>query len=497
MTCTYYIAGVPSCVNFGHGKLVAEKLSRSLPNFSYKIIVKTEEKYQDWLRNFCHEQKWKIDRNPLTWKCISKRPNGACILIGGIDEFFEYLTEYYNVDTRLSKQIKKYIALDNQQRLPLMMTEQIPVQRSEPRKVCITGADYPSTCYLIMELLQLKPLHTEGGITIRLHHKDVNKYGDLMKIKNEINIGEFNDRGHDAVVLVNSIEVGLLKCDLLIVVGDANKEENEPHHTWMNRNYGAMKSLASILNRHCPEYCKVLLTGMELLCFNLSVLAEYAHGVYLYNFVGVTGHHGMGTLPAISRASGVPIPELHCPPVWGFVGSNKYIDVNNVVYHCDSGATTTMVPNTRTPSKNHKYLRNVLLLSTGVADTVDDDGSCNQYTQITRHYPLSCLPEVRAAVRLISEWFDNEDNDRVTISAAVFSDGTFGLPFGMFMSQPVCIENGEWKPNFDFPDPVGNIISDIVSNVTEILIEFNLRKRFTTNWKESMSQIISDNNGGL
>lgn len=78
--------------------------------------------------------------------------------------------------------------------------------------------------------------------------------------------------------------------------------ENEDRDQWTNRNYTAMKSLASILNRHCPKYCKVLLMGMDnMLGFNLSVLAENAVNVYLYNIVGVTGHHGMEWLPEISR----------------------------------------------------------------------------------------------------------------------------------------------------------------------------------------------------
>lgn len=42
---TYFIAGVPKCQDFGHAKLVAEKLRQNLPVFSYKIIVKTEEEY--------------------------------------------------------------------------------------------------------------------------------------------------------------------------------------------------------------------------------------------------------------------------------------------------------------------------------------------------------------------------------------------------------------------------------------------------------------------
>lgn len=79
------------------------------------------------------------------------------------------------------------------------------------------------------------------------------------------------------------------------------REENEDENLWMDRNYTAMKKLALILNRHCPDRCKVLLMAMDLLCFNLSVLAEKADKVYLYDIVGVTGHHGMMTLPTISR----------------------------------------------------------------------------------------------------------------------------------------------------------------------------------------------------
>lgn len=43
---TYWIAGVPKCSDFCHAKLIAEKLKRSLPHFSYRTIMKTEEQYQ-------------------------------------------------------------------------------------------------------------------------------------------------------------------------------------------------------------------------------------------------------------------------------------------------------------------------------------------------------------------------------------------------------------------------------------------------------------------
>lgn len=60
-----------------------------------------------------------------------------------------------------------------------MLIEQIPVFRAPATRVCITGAVYPSTCYLVSELLQLKRLQAKGGggVTVCLHHKDSNKYG--------------------------------------------------------------------------------------------------------------------------------------------------------------------------------------------------------------------------------------------------------------------------------------------------------------------------------
>lgn len=63
------------------------------------------------------------------------------------------------------------------------------------------------------------------------------------------------------------------------------------------------------------------------------------------------------------------------------------------------------------------------------------------------------------------------------------------MPFGTFMSQPVHIENGEWKPNYEFPSPDEKIILDIVSKVEEILIEFNLGTRFHMHYNESKPRI--------
>lgn len=75
----------------------------------------------------------------------------------------------------------------------------------------------------------------------------------------------------------------------------------------------------------------------------------------------------------------IPISKLHCPPVWGFDGSAKYVDFKHVVYHCGRSASdnhcckdsATAVNDYSTDRKMHKYLQNVLLQSESL---IADDG---------------------------------------------------------------------------------------------------------------------------
>lgn len=66
------------------------------------------------------------------------------------------------------------------------------------------------------------------------------------------------------------------------------------------------------------------------------------------------------------QATKIPISVLHCPPVWGFIGTKKYIDVSHTAYHCKSenhghldniDSTVDGLAN----QKNHKYLYSALM----------------------------------------------------------------------------------------------------------------------------------------
>lgn len=84
------------------------------------------------------------------------------------------------------------------------------------------------------------------------------------------------------------------------------------------------------------------------------------------------------------QATGIPVADLHCPPVWGFVGARKYVDVDRIAYHhhrdggswpkrCDEVTTTVHHGLDR---DGHKQLRIVLMQCLDLPKTIyghDDD----------------------------------------------------------------------------------------------------------------------------
>lgn len=63
----------------------------------------------------------------------------------------------------------------------------------------------------------------------------------------------------------------------------------------------------------------------------------------------------------------IPLSNFHCPPIWGFVGTEKYVDLNHVVYHAEAGNRVSESIDGHSDdygfakSVKHKYLRTKLL----------------------------------------------------------------------------------------------------------------------------------------
>lgn len=118
------IAGIPEDHVFVHVCYIAGHLSRMLPKFQYKKICKQREEWkvgnyyllihrhvivhsissiaQVWLKNFCKSHSWFHTSSPLIWREIGKSSRNATY-VGGATQFWEFIYEYYGVESHLTK----------------------------------------------------------------------------------------------------------------------------------------------------------------------------------------------------------------------------------------------------------------------------------------------------------------------------------------------------------------------------------------------------------
>ncbi|XP_069689666.1 putative malate dehydrogenase 1B [Periplaneta americana] len=260
---------------------------------------------------------------------------------------------------------------------------------------------------------------------------------------------------------------------------------------WLKYNYIKMRKIGGALRERAPDKCRVILAGVgdAPSCFNAHVIVDNAPNLKIRNVVAVTADLALqtiGTLASVTRTSRATIGQ---PPVWGFVGLNKMVDFNYAyhvtdVFRLKGGPTkeysrsSTLQPGTQTVE-----LRNMTYL-------LDHEPSLHRKVtekklQIEGLLQRSLyLPKVRATVDLLTHWLCDKERSNICLSLGVSSNGTFGLPRGLYFSQPVTLVDGFWKPFSDFPlplDPHCRLV-DLAVMPMHILKQFGLGNRCKGMW---------------
>lgn len=92
---------------------------------------------------------------------------------------------------------------------------------------------------------------------------------------------------------------------------------------------------ADVINAFGKRGLKVILAGDGPVCLNATVLVETCTRIRITNIVAVTSDVGLAHLTEVSKQTGIPVEHLGAPPVWGFVGINQYVDLDNIIHYSD------------------------------------------------------------------------------------------------------------------------------------------------------------------
>ncbi|XP_049822195.1 putative malate dehydrogenase 1B isoform X2 [Aethina tumida] len=428
-----------------------------------------------------NENGWNFVESPVIWKELIS--GGKKHKIGGLSEFWEYCYDYYGLVSHASSDTVQKMINENL----LMYERERKVFADVPGRMVVSfcGANSSLTETLIYELLKLKAIIPREGIEIRLQDDNMSDFG--VREKMESLASSFNQLAlfgsKPFIKTVDHLDGAINDCDLLITfVNFKNtrykKETDELRVVWLEA-----ERFADVLNKWGKRTMRVLLCNYN--CPNnifANFLIEMATAIKIKNVVVPMAFYGLKYLNAVSKRTGVSIDQMAAPPVWGGKVAGVYVDIRSTIYKayvCMPNKRSLTAPENSCLSFG-KVVAELRYLSHMIANEEELQKEVEQNTN--KHE--GNFGKIRAIMDLLRIWYENDHEPVFSLGSC--SNGTFGLPKGIVISQPVSLVNDTFVPCKEYPVPertlkiiknIGEKMRDILNRYKEIAIEYLEAKR--------------------
>ncbi|XP_076232982.1 putative malate dehydrogenase 1B [Calliopsis andreniformis] len=473
--CVIVIAGLLEDRTFNHIRYVAESLATILPNFHFRSVCKNSAQWKSWLQKTCKMYGWDHTRSPLIWKEIGIS-RAKVTYIGGGHQFWELLRQYYNIESHLSEEELDALQKDLLYAYEVNELKSISSCITEKyRRILVLGAGRSMCFDLIPQLIMLKELWLTHGTVINLYDEP----GCYFKLKRIFKDAKAIGGGLNAVNILEDVSEGLKDCDILIHLDSLSREDHEGTDSWLQRNYTSIEELSTQINQYAPSHMKVIFCSMGLVCFYVNIMHELVKKLPKTNIIAVSSHYGLELIYAFVNSLGLTLRNFGCPPVWGYLGINQFVDVHHMIQKHDIYQL-----NKRALKANE----NALPLAIQRSELRWFFYMAHDKNPYKDHFRRKALSQYqvgrsedfqtcRAICDLLKLWYTEHGNigDEI-ISLGIASDGSFGIPKGVVFSQPVYLkvlkdQSRIWVPFTDFPMP--NMPIPIFQNFIETAVMIN------------------------
>lgn len=93
-----------------------------------------------------------------------------------------------------------------------------------------------------------------------------------------------------------------------------------------------MENIGLMINASASSKLKIIFPNLGPACYNATILSESLTHISKHNIVVATADLGMEVTHIIAKIAEIPLRNMFCPPVWGFVGVNHLVDINNTIH---------------------------------------------------------------------------------------------------------------------------------------------------------------------
>ncbi|XP_045493810.1 putative malate dehydrogenase 1B [Colias croceus] len=460
MVARIVIAGESQCDVFAQICLIANFLSQNLPSFCYERIEKPVLEWKAWLCKINQKNKWHHTGSPLVWKELLTTGSKP-LYIGGAPEFMDYCNSYYDLDVFMTsdtyenlvsnyRQYYKRIKQENKTKSKNEVEFDLEEEHKNSYVICITGAGNPIAMHIISGLLETT---FDDKSICKIYIYDGKCLPSFMEsVERECSYIGTNYPPR-VVKYVDKIGVALTNTDVLIVLDHVPLSDTMSIGGWLYENKKVMEKIALMINASASQTMNVILPNLGPACFNATILAQSITHISRHHIVVATSDLGMEAAPIIAKIAEVPMRNMFCPPVWGFVGINHLIDVNNTVHKYngfDPYSRYTKVRNSSlcigklTPEM--RTLEYLLYFDQSLWNKIADQKAKGAQIQTFLNKSTAIIDLLKIGL------FDSYPHD-VIVNIGIRCDGSFGLHFNGYFSQPCRYVNGIWKPAKHYMPP--------------------------------------------
>lgn len=216
--------------------------------------------------------------------------------------------------------------------------------------------------------------------------------------------------------------------DVAILIGGWPRKEGMKRKDLIAKNVPIYKSQASALQQHAAPNCKVLVVANPANT-NALVLKEFAAGIPAKNITCLTRLDHNRALGQVAEKLNVPVGDVKNAIIWGNHSSTQVPDASHATARTGLGERTV-----KELVGDEKWLREEFVR------TVQQRGAA----VIKARKQSSSLSAASAACDHIRDWILGTPKG-TWVSMGVCSDGSYGVPEGLFYSFPVTCDKGEWS----------------------------------------------------
>ncbi|CAL8072444.1 unnamed protein product [Calicophoron daubneyi] len=466
------IAGTCDCPYYARIELLADKLARNLPNFVVTKIVKKPTEWKEFTQWINKKHGWIVDKSPIVWRELVDI-GGKGTLIGGANEFQEYVAAYYNEYSTMTTEEMQDVAEDNiafkaadEEDERIAKEEKIP-----PTKVVVIGAGSPPAKHLLTYIATHGIFGPDEFIALHLYDESDNKHivqetrdaleemisPMLEEIKVVDDLVDSLPDARQIIILdvVPRMQLGIEEINNAQIKpgsapADMRKFESRDH--WLRRRHTFFTAIGMLIKTYCPASVRVLVTGnpgldasssqsASPLNFDVGVLQKAAAPrVPRKQIVGLVK-------PIEQRIKAVLADNLEVYPqditdvlIWGNIGGKTRIDLSRArVYRRQAldigvaGGSWFSLPVLQV-AHNLNWIHNEMAVE--VFKT--------RSSLIEKYIGIS---HANAITNFLDGWWTNLSNQtNEVISMVVASEDWYGVPHGIVFSFPVLLHpNSSWS----------------------------------------------------